>query len=41
MNSHANSHKSTVAGRTIHNFHSIKDVIFKGMARGKLEMILV
>jgi hypothetical protein len=35
MNSHVNSRKSTVAGRTTRNFHSIMDVIFKGMARGK------
>ena len=33
MNSHANSCKSTVAGRTTRNFHSIMDVIFRGMAR--------
>ena len=33
MNEHAN--RSTVGGRTTRNFHSVVDVIFKGMAVGQ------
>jgi hypothetical protein len=36
ISSHANSCESAVAGRTTRNFHSIMDVIFKGMAKGQV-----